>query len=254
MDEENSVFHQKNSNVRRAMSRAHLTKFDLEIQHLPKVNDFLSKRPRFRSLHTPPTSQLSFQTSRSQPTINQRSESDFIRSLSLCLTPQQQQQQQPPVRCAAIKNQCIMFQMANTWERLGEQIRMPAKIPIDNKQYAGDCTKVLLRLDGEYTKSQHRLAASNVVAMPVLVSHIKSMLVGIDTDTFQFNVDLGIFSVNTDITVDGVRTTTTNAILREFIECGSCYKRLKMVVSRDKNDVDQYEHSYMFMVGVERLI
>lgn len=142
-----------------------------------------------------------------------------------------------------------MFYMAHTWERLGEQIPLPARIPSDCKPFASDCDEALLCLDGAYTKSQHRLTACNVVTMANMVSHIKAMLVGIDTDTFQFNGDLGVFAMHHDVTVDGVRTTTSSGIVVEFIECGSCFKRLKMLVSRDRNDGEQCEHSYMFMVS-----
>lgn len=128
---------------------------------------------------------------------------------------------------------------------------MPRRRPVHaaNNVFASDSERSLLHLDGAQRKSTNRLTGCRVASMEVLLGHIKSLVMGIESDSFKYDENEGVFKMIEDITVGDTRTSTTECLLREFVECGSCYKRLKILIGRDRDaDLERREHSYMFAV------
>lgn len=167
--------------------------------------------------------------------------SEFVRSLSTSLN-------------LSATPQSSSFYTSTCWEQLGQttDLSLPRRQPVHvvNNAFASDSERSLLHLDGAHRKSTNRLTGCRVASMEVLLAHIKSLFVGIESDSFRYDENEGVFKMIEDITVGDIRPSTTENLLREFVECGSCYKRLKMLIGRDRNaDLERREHSYMFAVG-----
>lgn len=236
------------------------TKFDFIIHQLPKVDPFLTDRPRHKSNSIASASQLFMQPSLSQPLLGLIPKPDYKRTYSLpanthCAGNEMSIDVSRTSSTLSSKssNDGHLFYTSHCWENLGRTFSLTVSTESDIKRgqmnFGSDTADVLLPLDVAHAKSKHLLTSFCTIPMYVLIKHVKTLLTGIESTTFRFNSAHGTFEMLPDVTVDGVQTATMRQILNEFLECGTCYKRIKMLINRDGGTVrDSHEHSYMFSV------
>ena len=69
--------------------------------------------------------------------------------------------------------------------------------------------------------------------------------VGIQSDTFQHD-QLLVFKMEDNVTVDDLLPETMKHFVQEFLECGTCFKRLQMMIM--KKDYKLMFEGFIFKV------
>lgn len=227
-------------------ARKSSSKINLEISQLSKIDDFLAKRPRFKSFSASNRS-ISSHSSTSNLSSSRISFNDnnLMRIMLMSMRPQS-------------ATQTSLIYTSKNWENLGKITPLTQQcqsiIANENQPFVSDASNTILHLDAVHMKANHRIDINRIVLETVFVSHIKSLLIGIESDSFAYDIDHGIFQMEPNVTIKDVRASTMEHSLREFIECGSCYKRLKLLVNRDYDRTMVTEHSYMFSVRFHLLL
>lgn len=231
-------------------------KFELQIPQLPKVDAFMNDRPRFRSMNAFSASQMSINALQSSPSLMARGSGiDFMRTLSMPSVPMRRGSAISNISSISSANtNSYLHYTANSWEYLGtvDELTNLSDADVRRRQceFSSDTTKALMPIDALHLQSKQPLNTCWIITPQLLIAHIKALVIGIESSTFRFDMHLGRFQLMADVTVDGVQKKTLRHALGEVIECGTCYKRIKMLITRDRElMVDSHDHSYMFIVS-----
>ncbi|XP_073830310.1 gamma-tubulin complex component 6 isoform X2 [Musca autumnalis] len=101
-----------------------------------------------------------------------------------------------------------------------------------SKPFAGDASVTLL-LQSYINETKNQLFIAKVLNEKNFIADLKLLTVGIQSDTF-YHDDFIIFSMESNITIEGVLPATVKNLVTEFLECGTCYKRMQtMIMKRD---------------------
>lgn len=154
------------------------------------------------------------------------------------LPVQQQQQsvnavrvQRPPARKASTAIQYT----SNKWEHLGQRYVLRdsdelLEMPFEPK-FVSEMGKAAIHLAAAKSSANHQLFEANMVPTQKFIEHLKSLLVGIESDSFFYCKTTVSFRMVDNLTVDdAVLPETIAHFVRDFIECGTCYKRLKLII------------------------
>ncbi|XP_061385996.1 uncharacterized protein LOC133320902 [Musca vetustissima] len=100
------------------------------------------------------------------------------------------------------------------------------------RPFVGD-TSVTLLLQSYITKANNKPAPAKVLDEKCFIADLKLLTVGLQSDTFHHD-ELIVFYMEPYITIEGVLPATIKNLVVEFMECGTCYKRLQtMIMKRD---------------------
>lgn len=156
--------------------------------------------------------------------------------LSLHQQPQQQSvNAEHPQRSSARKASTAIQYTSNKWEHLGQRYVLREsdellEIPFEAK-FASEMGKAALHLAAAKSLANHQLFEANMVPTQKFIEHLKSLLVGIESDSFFYCKATVSFRMVDNLTVDNAVLPETIAhFVRDFIECGTCYKRLKLII------------------------
>lgn len=98
-----------------------------------------------------------------------------------------------------------------------------------------DCTNQLLAIA---TSTRFEV---KFVRLSQFIADIKLLLTGIPSDSFHYDADKLIFRMEENVSVDNIAPDTMASSVTSFLECGSCYRRLQLMLSR--NPVD-FKHKF----------
>ncbi|XP_011296440.2 uncharacterized protein LOC101895064 isoform X2 [Musca domestica] len=100
------------------------------------------------------------------------------------------------------------------------------------KPFAGDASVTLL-LQGYVNQTRNYHSQAKIMNEKCFITDLKLLTVGIQSDTFQHD-ELIVFHMESNVTIEGVLPTTIKNLVSEFLECGTCYKRMQtMIMKRD---------------------
>ncbi|KAG4065506.1 hypothetical protein HA402_013276 [Bradysia odoriphaga] len=137
-----------------------------------------------------------------------------------------------------------------------ETSRLPAKAPIDstiircgrwdnlgqpmdylNARFSSevDCTNQLLAFASR-SKSEVKF-----VQLSQFIGDVKLLLTGIPSDSFHFDEKTLTFRMEENVSVENISPETMESSVLPFLECGCCYRRLQLLLSR--NPVD-FKHKF----------
>lgn len=129
---------------------------------------------------------------------------------------------------------------SNKWEQLGQRYVLREsdellEMPFEPK-FASEMGETALHLAAAKSLANHQLFEANIVPTQKFIEHLKSLLVGIESDSFFYCKATVSFQMVDNLTVDDtVLPESIEYFVRDFIECGTCYKRLKLII-KTKHD------------------
>lgn len=72
------------------------------------------------------------------------------------------------------------------------------------------------------------------------------LIVGIQSDTF-YHDEFVVFAMKPNVTIEGVLPGTIEYFVEDFLECGTCYKRMQTMIM--KRDYKLMFEGFMFKVS-----
>lgn len=87
-----------------------------------------------------------------------------------------------------------------------------------------------------------------IIEKKLFNEHIKLLLIGIESESFMYDADNGTFKLLENLTIENVDPETIAYFVSDFIECGSCYKRLKSLIHPNNPELKQ--NGFVFKVSV----
>lgn len=120
------------------------------------------------------------------------------------------------------------------WENLGNRT-VQKEAP-----YATEPGHLLPLLATRATSLQQDFSA-NIIALDAFMIDVKYLVVGISSESFVFNSEL-TFTMVPSLTLEDVAPSTFKSVIKEFIECGTCFKRLQLMTMR--KDPNTFDHIY----------
>lgn len=124
---------------------------------------------------------------------------------------------------------------SNKWEQLGQRYVLREsddllETPFEPK-FASEMSETALHLAAAKSLANHQLFEANIVSTRKFIEHLKSLLVGIESDSFLYDSSSASFRMVDNLTVDdAILPESIEHFVRDFIECGTCYKRLKLII------------------------
>lgn len=155
----------------------------------------------------------------------------------------------------AVNPSKVIIYMSNKWEELGHRYFLP-ETSTNNDQFAtfferkfsSECTNSSLNLTAIQAHSNRKLFQARIVDTKEFIKHIKLLLIGIESESFIYNADNMSFKLLDHLTVVNLMTSTVNHFITDFIECGTCYKRLKVVIAKGFNNFKLKYDGFLFKV------
>ncbi|XP_037880260.1 uncharacterized protein LOC119631811 [Glossina fuscipes] len=99
-----------------------------------------------------------------------------------------------------------------------------------SKPFAGEANVTLL-LQSYINQQERKEFKARILTMSQFLKDLKSLTVGIQSDTFQHD-ELIIFSMQPHVTLEGILPATLLHFVEDFLECGTCYKRLQTMIMK----------------------
>lgn len=103
-----------------------------------------------------------------------------------------------------------------------------------------DCTNQLLAIA---TSEPFEV---KLVKLPQFIADIKLLLTGIPSESFHFDEENLIFRMEENLTVENILPETMASSVVPFLECGSCYRRLQTLLSRNPIDFKHKFDGFVF--------
>lgn len=120
------------------------------------------------------------------------------------------------------------------WENLGNR-------NVQRELLFSSETGCLLPLHAVKAESLHEDFVANIIPLDEFMIDVKYLIVGVSSESFIFNSEL-TFAMVANLTLDNVTSNTFKSIITEFIECGTCFKRLQLMTMR--KDPNTFDHIY----------
>lgn len=175
--------------------------------------------------------------------------------LSLIKTSRMQQKTSSPKKA---QRRCTLFYTAKSWKHLGLRIPLDGSAESDTLLTSIREPKFLTEtIDGSMNATgflETRNCNESIVRVMnerLFIEQIKFMLVGIESDSFAYDANSMSFRMLEHLTLDNILPLTALGFVDVFIECGTCYKRLKVIVQRNTSGHKQY-HGFLFKVILSR--
>lgn len=103
-----------------------------------------------------------------------------------------------------------------------------------------DCTNQLLAIATRQTFEV------KFIILPRFIADIKLLLTGIPSDSFHLDDDTVSFRMETNLSVANVSPETMASSMVSFLACGSCYRRLQMLLARSPVDFTHKFDGFVF--------
>lgn len=143
---------------------------------------------------------------------------------------------------------------SNKWEQFGCRYVLQDKDKCNEckmkyeTQFASEAPKALLNFMASKALSQRQLFQARFVNHQLFIEHVKSLLVGIESDSFVYDHINVTFRMVDYLTVENVLPASMKSFVHDFLECGTCYKRLKKIAARNSNNLKLKYDGFVFKV------
>lgn len=111
------------------------------------------------------------------------------------------------------------------WENLGN------RVVLKERPFSTEANSLLSLLTIN-SEAKGKKFKANIIPLNAFMIDVKYLTVGISSESFEFDFTEMIFEMVPNLTVDGVSPQTFKTIVQDFIECGTCFKRLQFFTSR----------------------
>lgn len=130
-----------------------------------------------------------------------------------------------------------IYYEANKWEHRG--ICIPLNKDTDpeviaslyEKRFCTEMPDAPLNLLAIAAAKQQQEFRALIIDKKRFNEHIKLLLIGIESESFAFDSTTMTFSLLEHLTIENIMPQTIAHFVLDFIECGSCYKRLKCLIT-----------------------
>ncbi|XP_065363723.1 gamma-tubulin complex component 6 isoform X2 [Calliphora vicina] len=101
-----------------------------------------------------------------------------------------------------------------------------------SKPFAGEASISLL-MQSHINQAKRKPFEAKILKLQDFLSDLKTLTVGIQSDTF-YHDEFIVFAMKPNVTIEGVLPGTIEYFVEDFLECGTCYKRMQtMIMKRD---------------------
>lgn len=153
------------------------------------------------------------------------------------------QPQQPNIVQEVLENvksrirPCNIYYEANRWEHQGLRIALnkdtdPQLIAsLYEKKFCSEMPDASLNLMAIMAAKQQQSFEARIINSKRFNEHVKLLLIGIESESFVFVPTNVTFKLIDNLTIENIMPETIAHFVQDFIECGTCYKRLKSLIS-----------------------
>lgn len=149
---------------------------------------------------------------------------------------------------------------ANRWEHRGICIPLNKDTDPDviaslyEKRFCTELPDASLNLLAIEAAKQQQELHVRIIDKKRFNEHIKLLLIGIESESFIYDSITMTFSLIENLTIENLMPNTIAHFVLDFIECGSCYKRLKSLITTN-NYISNYtgivfKVSFWFFYGL----
>lgn len=129
-----------------------------------------------------------------------------------------------------------IYYECNRWEHQG--LRIPLNKDTDpeviaslyEKKFCSELSDAPLNVLAITAAKQQQRFRARIVDKKLFNEHIKLLLIGVESESFIFDANTITFSLLENLTVENIMPEILANFVLDFIECGSCYKRLKSLI------------------------
>lgn len=187
-----------------------------------RVNPYIQEIPRCSILVFPPE----HSEKRLNPYLSRSQNSD--RSLPRLAIREALPELAPLAQPKANSEPPKVYVNCPSWDHLNIPIVLNSKIP--QKAFATESPSAFLHI----LRMQHGDQFNPLMlTTEQLVNDVRLLLAGISTETFCFDPDTISFSLLPNVALVNCTPETTRAAVQQFVECGSCCARLRMMCERN---------------------
>lgn len=132
-----------------------------------------------------------------------------------------------------------IYYVPNKWEH--RELHIPLNKDTDPKVIASlfekkFCTEMpdaSLNIRAIKAIEQKELFEARLIDKEIFNEHIKLLMIGIESESFMYNPSNMTFRLLDNLTIENTLPESIAHFVKNFIECGSCYKRLKSLIRTD---------------------
>lgn len=145
----------------------------------------------------------------------------------------------------------IYFEV-NKWENHGQCISLnkdtdpEAIASLYEKKFCSEIPDAPLNIGAIVAAKQQRAFRARLIDAKRFNEHVKLLLIGIESESFLYNPSNMTFRLIEHVTIDNILPESIGHFVQDFIECGSCYKRLKSLIST--NNIQLKYNGFVFKV------
>lgn len=86
-----------------------------------------------------------------------------------------------------------------------------------------------------------------LMAVDRFIDDVKLLLIGIESLTFRYDEEVMCFrTVSTDVTIENVAKMTLATFVQNFLECGTCFARLRILCTTDSGSFEMKFNGFVF--------
>lgn len=146
-----------------------------------------------------------------------------------------------------------IYYEANRWEHQGLRIALnkdtnPELIAsLHEKKFCTELPDASLHLMAISAALQKQQFQARIISSKRFNEHIKLLLIGIESESFVYNPSNMTFRLIENLTIENIMPDTIEHFVLDFIECGTCYKRLKSLIGM--NHFVTHYNGFVFKVS-----
>lgn len=147
-----------------------------------------------------------------------------------------------------------IYYESNRWEHRG--LRIPLNKDTDpkviaslyEKKFVTELPDAPLNLMAIAAMKRGQRFQARIIDKTLFNEHIKLLLIGVESESFMYIADTGTFYLLENLTIKNLPPDVVAHFVRNFIECGACYKRLKSLIH--SNNFQLKHNGFVFKVSV----
>lgn len=131
--------------------------------------------------------------------------------------------------------------MSNKWEELGkcytfDGLHDNAKLAsLFEKKFCSELATASLNLLAIKDSRNGNCTEALIVEKTEFIEHIKLLLIGVESESFTYDQQEKCFKIIKPLAVENLMPCTINNFMSDFLECGTCFRKLKRLIT---NNID----------------